>query len=50
MPRYYDSNIGRFISADGEISDVGGNVLVMILYNEQSKGGTHSNENSGSNT
>ena len=30
--RYYDPEIGRFINADGEISDVGGNVLGYNLF------------------
>ena len=30
--RYYDPEIGRWISADGEISDVGGNVLGYNLF------------------
>ena len=30
--RYYDPEIGRFINADGEISDLGGNVLGYNLF------------------
>ena len=30
--RYYDPEIGRFINADGEISDVGGNILGYNLF------------------
>ena len=30
--RYYDPEIGRFINADGEISDVGGNALGYNLF------------------
>lgn len=32
VTRYYDPEIGRFINADGEISDVGGNVLGYNLF------------------
>lgn len=30
--RYYDSAIGRFINIDGEISDIGGNILGYNLF------------------
>ena len=30
--RYYDSNIGRFVNADGQIADVGGDIIGYNLF------------------